>query len=279
MIMTTTENAKSHLREIAAKFSDPESQAELTGFIEMSYLRPVGGIPCHAWSAGNRMMTYFSGTSDARGYKQWLAAGRNVKKGAKAIYILGPRIIQAEVKDDKTGEISKEPRVIGFKSIPVFRYEDTEGAKIEYVENEPKEMPPLAEVAEKWGSEITYQGTRDGEYGAYNPRSGKIRLCTDDTSVFFHELAHLAHSRLEDLKPGQDPEQEAVAQLTACTLAKMYGRNIEGHTHEYIAKYAAGTDAAAAGAMCYRVMGKVEKVLEMILDQAAELTAIPAQAK
>ena len=46
--------------------------------------------PSANWSIGNIITMLLAGTEDARGIKQWEKAGRKVKKGAKALYILGP---------------------------------------------------------------------------------------------------------------------------------------------------------------------------------------------
>ena len=40
-------------------------------------------IPSTKWSLLNRTLMFLAGTADARGYKQWLAKKRYVKKGSK----------------------------------------------------------------------------------------------------------------------------------------------------------------------------------------------------
>lgn len=49
---------------------------------------PNDVIPSDKWSIGNRILQMLQGTDDARGYKQWQEAGRQVRKGAHAIHIL-----------------------------------------------------------------------------------------------------------------------------------------------------------------------------------------------
>ena len=51
------------------------------------------------------------------GYQQWLKAGRQVKKGEKALYILAPRM----GKNDKDESVCK-----GFTTIAVFSLDQTE---------------------------------------------------------------------------------------------------------------------------------------------------------
>ncbi len=90
-------------------------------------------IPSDKWSFLNRVLMYLHDTEDARGFKQWQETGRYVKKGSKAFYILGP--VFKKVTDEKlqeSGELVKEEKQIlaGFRAIPVFRFEDTEGAPV-----------------------------------------------------------------------------------------------------------------------------------------------------
>lgn len=47
-------------------------------------------IPSDNWSFLNRLLMYLNNTDDARGFRQWKQAGRYIKKGSKALYILAP---------------------------------------------------------------------------------------------------------------------------------------------------------------------------------------------
>ncbi len=85
-------------------------------------------IPSDKWSFTNRLLMFLNGTDDARGFKQWQQAGRNVKKGCHAFYIIGP--VTWKITEEKSlgsGETVREEKQIlaGFKAIPVFRFEDT----------------------------------------------------------------------------------------------------------------------------------------------------------
>ena len=259
-----SDRAKEQLDKIVKLFSS----TELPDMLAKTYLEPTGS-PSDKWSLGNRLIMSMEGTYDARGYRQWQQAGRHVVKGSKAIYILGPTM-RREVKIDKdTGEETVVCHVTGFHAIPVFRYEDTDGERLKTVKREPKRLPPLADVAARWGIGVRYDATRHGEYGSFSKSDAEIRLCTDDVSTFFHELAHAVHSRFEELKPGQDPQQESIAQLVACVLSRMYGYDVDGYTYNYIAHYAGSAEPEAVGRMCCRVLGKVEKILSVILDGGA----------
>ena len=258
--MSRVDRAKEQLSRVADLFASKR----LPDMLAKSYLEPTGS-PSDKWSLGNRLIMTMEGTYDARGYRQWQSVGRHVKKGTKAIYILAPRFGKAVEKDDATGEQTERRFVAGFTALPVFRYEDTDGADLKTVKNAPKSLPPLADVAEQWGIKVRFDATRHGEFGSFSKSDGEIRLCTDDVSTFFHELAHLAHSRIEELKPGQDAKQEIIAQLVACTLARSYGYDVDGYTYGYIAHYAEGGDPETVGRACYKVIGTAEKILDMIL--------------
>ena len=82
--------------------------------------------PCRAWSWSNQLLTALAATDDARGFRQWEKVGRHVTKGSHAFHILGPVSVKRADTDD-TGKKTDRYVTVGFKSIPVFRYEDTEG--------------------------------------------------------------------------------------------------------------------------------------------------------
>jgi hypothetical protein len=66
---------------------------------------PPLDVPCSKWSLCNRVLVSLAGTDDARGYRQWQGVGRQVKKGAKAVYILVPWIVakKDEEEDEEEG--------------------------------------------------------------------------------------------------------------------------------------------------------------------------------
>lgn len=185
------------VREVLSQILNKFESGEIPEAIAYSVYPPMD-VPSNKWSFLNRMLMYWSGTNDARGYRQWQEAGRQVKKGSKAIYILAPRV--KKIKNEET----EDYYLIGFLSIPVFRAEDTEGEPLEYERNELPEFP-LMDRAKEWGLSVVSTTGGKGFYGTYNQTEGKIELATKEESVFFHELSHHAHKLiLGELKPGQD---------------------------------------------------------------------------
>ena len=223
---------------------------------------PQAGIPSARWSWSNRLLQFLADTSDARGYRQWQEADRHVKKGSKAFSILGPKVVK-RTETDSAGIETEKTAVIGFFTIPVFRAEDTDGEPLPY---EPATPPPLVDVAEEFGLSVSYQTFASKYYGYYQGGSKRIVLATHSAQVFFHELAHAAHERVQgNLKCGQVPSQEIIAELTAATLAQMYCPEANlGFSYEYVKGYAEKSKKSIERA-CLAVINTVGKVLEEIL--------------
>lgn len=233
---------------------------------------PSLGVPCSRWSLNNRLLALLAGTEDARGVRQWNQVGRHVLLGHRAFHILAPLLVDVPRDDNET---EGKKRLVGFRAMPVFRVEDTEGEPLTYQPLEPRQPPPLSEVAEAWGITVAYAafaGPMAPAYGAYSPSRKRIRLATHDEAVFFHELAHAAHEKVKgQLMLGQHWSQEVVAELTAATLMHLYGRvPNDGGAYAYIAGYAqdAGKDAYQA---CLSVIADVEQCLGRIIGTAQSL--------
>lgn len=254
---------------------------DLPAAVALTVIRAKAGYnrPSDSWSLGNRLLMILSGTEDARGFRQWQEAGRRVKKGAKAIYILAPVTAKRKVKermpDPETGEereVERECLIItGFRCIPVFRYEDTEGEPLPETNCYPPEPPPLFDVAMRFVDDIKYRPYVGKYLGYFNPGRRVIVLNTHDASVFFHELAHAVHHQIKPggLKGGQHAEQEIVAETVAATLCELYGyRGYIWHGWQYVKAYA-GQDERKALKAVMGVLADVEKVLEVILEAAA----------
>ena len=205
---------------------------------------------------------FLSGTADARGFRQWKEVNRHVRKGAKALHILVPQIVRRE--NDK-GE--DEERLAGFLAKAVFRVEDTEGSPLDYKQIEVPE-PPLIGKAKEWGLSVKAIPGNFQYYGYFSQSRQEIALASKEESVFFHELAHAAHQRvITDFNKTQCWKQEIVAELVAAALCRIVGKTSKylGNNYRYIKHYANKANLASVQA-CLRVMGDVEKVLDVILN-------------
>ena len=223
---------------------------------------PIPNIPASRWSLLNRTLMFFSGTNDARGFRQWQEVGRHVKKGSKAITILAPRFIKKDTEDEEEARTM----LVGFLAVPVFRVEDTEGEPLDYQDIKLPQLP-LMEVAQEWGISVKAIPGNYRYFGYFSQERREIALATEEESVFFHELAHAAHQRiLGELKRGQDWKQEIVAELGAVVLCKIVGKTSKylGNSYRYIETYAKSANLTPWQG-CMKVMSGTEKVLNLIM--------------
>lgn len=265
---------QARIAETTQKLLDLFRSGQAPATIARSVIRRKAGDlsrPSDSWSLSNQILMVISGTQDARGYQQWQEVGRHVKKGAKAVYILAPCTKTFTDKDPETGEEVKKTIITGFRFIPVFRYEDTEGEPLRVVDYTPAELPPLYDVAVRLGISVRWAAYGGREYGYCTTDGKNIVLKSEDVSVFFHELAHAAHGRFKKQKGGQHRDQETVAEMTAAVLCEMYGyREYIGNCWSYIRAYNdRDPEQALRGIM--GVLADVEKCLELILGTAAEI--------
>lgn len=229
---------------------------------------PIPNIPSAKWSLMNHLIMFFSGTTDARGYRQWLEVNRHVKKGAKSFNILVPCF--KKQKDTQDNEVVA---LIGFTSGSVFRLEDTDGELLDYQKLVLPELP-LIEKAKEWGISVNAVPGNFQHYGYYNPDKKIIALATPEEKTFFHELCHCADEKIKGkLKNGQDPLQEIIAELGAHTLCRIVGKDGDkyfGNSYRYIESYAKDLNITPHTAVL-RVVSDVDKILKLILEREVEI--------
>ena len=124
--MKLNDKARSALSEVARMFETgdiPETIAIV--------VFPRLNVPSARYSLLNRLLLAAGGTADARGIRTWNQVGRRVKKGSRAIWIFAPIIYRVRREGDEDEKESTEQIIRGFRLVPVFRVEDTEGEPIE----------------------------------------------------------------------------------------------------------------------------------------------------
>lgn len=250
---------------------------------------PQSNVPMNKWSLFNRLTTITNGTHDARGYNQWQKAGRYVKKGSTAIYILAPsmkkyteryyekdgmkiRVTKEEPAPDGA-EIKSHTKdyVRGFIGIPVFKYEDTDGKPLDIPELKLPELRYLS-VAKNLGITVKTQPGGQNFYGYYSASRKEIVLASPDAVVFYHELAHAVDDKLlkdrgKKLVGGQQPDQEIVAEMSSIILAQLVGENIELKSGkqgiDYIKRYASiiGDDVRTSAV---KLLSRIEGIVDYI---------------
>lgn len=228
------QKARAVLNKLVSAFDNPK---QLVDTLARATLIP-NNSPCRKWSPQNRFIVALHGTGDARGYQQWKDTNRFVKKGAKAFYILVPRIM--EVKDEETDQ-EEEKKLVGFIAAPVFRFEDTDGDPLP--DTEPPQLPKLKSLADHLGIETTYAGAvSERVLGAFSPDDNRITLFTHDMSTFYHELGHALHKRTGLLREGNSKEakrtNEIVAEISASVLVRLFeGQTAGRQAIDYIRSY------------------------------------------
>lgn len=246
---------------------------KMTEAISRTVIKKMGDdLPSDNWSLGNKLIMYGNETIDGRGFKQWETVGRKVKRGSKAFYILGPMIKKIEVEDKKTGDKETKNIITGFKTIPIFKAEDTEGDPIQYPDYKPKELPPLYDVAKALNIDVKYVPFVKSAYGSYNLVSKNINLHTYDVKTFFHELGHAVHNTFKTLKGGQQADQEIVAEMVSAVICQIYNvKGYEYNSYKYIENYSQDKTPKGVIKSIMQVFNDVEIVLEKVFKIADEL--------
>lgn len=220
--------------------------------------------PSAKWSLLNKLIMEANGTSDARGFNQWKTVGRYVKKGAKAFYIIGPCTKKVTKKDPVTGEETSEVVITGFRGIPVFRYEDTEGKPLPEEEQVPSEIKvTFSGIIQELGLNVRTTEFNGSTYGLFRPGTHEIELASPELQIFLHELAHAVDHRVnKPLKGGQHVDQEVVAEFSAAVIAHLLGKEIKWElSRKYIEGYGGDLKAVTA------YFSRVEKIVSFIMSR------------
>ena len=231
-------------------------------------------IPSCAWSFGNVLLAIAQGArnADARGFKQWQKVNRHIKKGAKAIHIFAPIKLKIKETDEKTGEEIERVFITGFKPIPVFRVDDTEGEPLPVFDYSPKTYPPFFDVAEKLGIQVSYSPMKGAALGSYSVNNDTINLHANDAVVYYHELAHALHHHLcVDLKKYDRDKAEIVAEFAAvvlCELSDIHGYEQQGY--EYIKSYCRNDKPEIVLKKIMQILGDVETIVTKVLEVSAQ---------
>lgn len=227
---------------------------------------PIWDIPMNHYSLMNRFIILFSGTDDARPMKHgkyggWNDVGRYVKPGKnKAIWILAPRFIKKEAESEDS---EPEMVLVGFRNVPVYRAEDTEGAELEYKKIQYENIP-LIEVAKEWGIIVSGKSSTFGEGGSYNRSNNQIFISSPAiNSVFLHELAHAAYHRAFPKNNSSRADEEVIAEFAVMIISDLIGLKLEDHSYKYIMGWSNGQDTVT---LLWKLMSDVEKVIKTIID-------------
>ena len=215
----------------------------------------------HRYSFNNVVLTMLQ-KPDATmiaGYRAWQAMGHQVRRGEKAIKILGPVTRKVELVDRHTGEPIRDKdgrpqyvrQLVGVRPVSVF-----DASQVDPPVQTPPEptllrgqAPPglwdsLAELVEAEGFQLT-RGDCDGANGLtdYQSREVRVRADVDDAQAvktLAHELAHV----LIRPEPGEPyagacrGRREVEAESVAYVVAAAHHLDTSQYTFNYVAGWA-----------------------------------------
>jgi len=267
--------------EVCKKIINTFKNGNLPKEISPIFINRNDNIPSISWSFSNQLIKIINNTNDARTFKQWNSVGRKVI--GKSFHILGP-VFKTIPNSNKKEEEEYIKVLIGFKTIPVFRFEDTEiydqelwekksGIDVEEIKR--LENLPLREVAEKWGLSVTSYNGKNGSGLGFYQHGKRIAIGVKNLSVWCHELTHAADDKLGTINnvTGQDVENEIVAEMGSAILTEILGFEHEqdlGGAWKYIKTYA-GNDKKKTIKKITELINRICACVSLILNESDEI--------
>ncbi len=251
------------------------------------FVKRKDDIPCRSWSWSNQLLTALAGSDDARSYRDWQSAGREVRKGEKGFYILEPCKRKVKDVDPDTGEARERMALYGFRAGARFGLEQTDVADAdEWAKHNGRDLDadrflealPFVAVAQHWSLTVrSFNGRAGSALGRY--RMGQsIAIGVENLSTWAHELVHAADDRLGELKErGQHWRSETVAELGGAVLLCCIGQDHDadlGGCWQYIQSYARENKKEPANAAMI-VLNRLCKAVALILETADTLASAP----
>jgi len=236
-------------KQVANKAIEELTQALERGHSEKlkQYLAAMARF--HRYSLYNVMLIASQRPDATRvaGYQRWREFGRQVKKGAKGIFILAPILAKKTTEQDSPEEESARPAV-GFRAVYVFDLSDTEGEALPELGNAQGDPAGYTERLK----DFVVQGSIQLEYSdSIYPAQGQCSPGTitllpgqspaEEFATLAHEIAHsLLHQqerRANTTKSVRETEAEAVA-FVVCEAIGLKASN----SADYIQLYSGDKD-------------------------------------
>ena len=226
------------------------------------------------------------------GYRWWAAHGYQVRRGERALRILGP--VRRLVEDEATGE--KRRIVVGFKGVSVFERSQVEAGP-EAVPLEPDSEPiegdshqrylaPIADSLRAEGIEVEFGPIElRGARGYFDPKRKLIRVehgleANARLRVLLHEGAHALVAAIS-IEGGDDAprlsyaEEECVVETAGHVAAASLGLDTSGEAVPYVAGWGesgALTAVERAASLVDRIARWLEEAARSA-DEEPELAA------
>ncbi len=208
-------------------------------------------------------------------FQRWKELNRKVIKGEKALRILAPRF--KKVEDEETGE--EEQRLIGFVSVPVFDYSQTEGESLPIdrikltLDGNSEEAINIFDWAKKLAMNddcpMRIEHIKRGN-GYYSPSSHEIVIHSElsinhRAKTAVHELVHSRVHR--NLNQSTNVERECVAEGVAFIVCSYFGLDTSDFSFEYVK----GWSKDEGQLMKYG--GTIQRVANQLIDDFKQIIA------
>ncbi len=256
----------------------------------------AGALSITRLSFGNILLVLSSRPAAQRvaTFQAWLRMGRHVRKGEKAVHILAPvfrrRTEDADSSSSAGSEEEPAKRLAGFRLLPVFTEEQTEGDPLPsftlpdiagdeaFASSLEKLRAVAATLPEVQGLELRERapGDHPDANGWYVPATQRIVVITSGRSraqqfrTLCHELAHALLHPLGD--PHSRPEREVEAESTAFVVCHALGIDSGTYSFPYVAGWAAGDDALRLVERSgTRIARAATTLLDALCDAATEV--------
>lgn len=257
--------------EDLTKLIDEKIDALINSNDWKEYLKFASAQYRYSWN--NQFLIWFQSSvrgfeaSYVRGYKQWEAIDRTVKKGEKAMYVLAPMLAhrcmqkgcEAKAKYFRGGRIyicEKDSNhkvgkfLVGFKDVPVFDISQTEGEDIPQVtlkdkcENaKPEIWDALVSLAESHDFKVIIGNAKGAEgYCSHDKKEIVISSNADfgyQVKILAHEVGHLLmHKDITDYQQ-QRARYETEAEGVAWVVCEALGvhSDEDNYSFGYIATW------------------------------------------
>jgi hypothetical protein len=277
----TTDRAEELITKLEGLVLDLASSNRWTDF-----LQAMGRF--HDYSANNVLLILSQNPNATRcaGFRTWMSLHRAVRKGERAMYVLGP-CTRRTTEEDEDGAEHTTTRITGFKAVPTFDISQTDGDPI------PTIVHPLLGVAPPqllaglvafsivrgYRVELVDQDRLGSANGRCIPAERLIEISRNlspfmTVKTAIHECSHLLlHSEQLPAPDFDRPLAELEAESTAYIVMQSLvvdGEALDSESYSvgYVTHWAGGGAEAIAGlrASAERITGAARRILHALAD-------------
>ncbi|MFO0915951.1 MAG: ArdC-like ssDNA-binding domain-containing protein [Pirellulales bacterium] len=175
------------------------------------------------------------------GRRSWEKLGRKVKERETPIGILAPITKSVLVLDAESGEDFEEDKLLGFRTVPVFDLQQTEGKPLPALNRTLGDatslIPAMERVIAEADIELNYELLRLGTNGWTDGRTITVRndlTSGDKFRCLVHELAHCLLGHLRRRGDFAAHVRETEAEAVAFVVCQAFGIDSRERSSDYI---------------------------------------------